>query len=99
MELSQMYQTMQMFKMDTKKRKDFESVTLKLKDQLDQLLIAAEQNIERKADLYTKEVVKYHMPNLMKDIAKTLEMVEQPKFLKIDRTPDILEDLRRLQER
>ena len=45
---------MQQFRMDTRKRKDFESVTLKLKDQLDQLLISAEQNIERKADLYTK---------------------------------------------
>ena len=40
-ELSSMYQTMQQFKMDTRKRKDFESITLKLKDQLDQLLIAA----------------------------------------------------------
>ena len=63
---------MQQFKMDTKKRKDFESVTLKLKDQLDQLLIAAEQNIERKSDLYTREVVRYHLPNLMKDVARTL---------------------------
>lgn len=45
---------MQQFKMDTRKRKDFETVTLKLKDQLDQLLIAAEQNIERKSDLYSK---------------------------------------------
>ena len=45
---------MQHFKMDTRKRKDFETVTLKLKDQLDQLIISAEQNIERKSDLYTK---------------------------------------------
>ena len=80
-ELSQMYQTMQQFKMDTRRRKDFESVTLKLKDQLDQLIIGAEQNIERKADLYTKEVIRYHLPNLHKDIAKTLEVVEQPRFL------------------
>jgi hypothetical protein len=53
-ELGQVYQTMQQFRIDTKKRKDFETVTLKLKDQLDQLLLNAEQNIERKADLYTR---------------------------------------------
>lgn len=76
-----MYQTMQQFKMDTRKRKDFETVTLKLKDQLDQLIIAAEQNIERKAELYTKEVIRYHLPNLLKDISKTIEIVEHPRFL------------------
>lgn len=53
-ELGQVYQTMQQFRIDTKKRKDFETVTLKLKDQLDQLLLNAEQSIERKADLYTR---------------------------------------------
>jgi hypothetical protein len=95
-----MYQTMQQFKMDTRKRKDFETVTLKLKDQLDQLLIAAEQNIERKADLYTKEVIRYHLPNLLKDIAKTLETVEQPRFLKMEADRShILNDLQRLQSR
>jgi hypothetical protein len=45
---------MQQFRIDTRKRKDFETVTLKLKDQLDQLLLNAEQTIERKADLYTR---------------------------------------------
>lgn len=40
-ELAQLYQTMQMNKMDTRRRKDFETVTLKLKDQLDQLIITA----------------------------------------------------------
>lgn len=43
---------MQQFRMDTRRRKDFETVTLKLKDQLEQLIITAEQNIERKSDLY-----------------------------------------------
>jgi hypothetical protein len=33
-ELAQLYQTMQQFRMDTRRRKDFETVTLKLKDQL-----------------------------------------------------------------
>jgi|LakMenEpi03Aug12_release.lakeMendotaPanAssembly.Ray.scaffolds.fasta_scaffold2068122_1 hypothetical protein len=75
---------MQVFRMDTRRRKDFETVTLKLKDQLEQLLITAEQNIERKTDLYTREVLKYHLPTLVKDINKTLENVEQPRFLKLD---------------
>lgn len=75
---------MQQFKMDTRRRKDFETVTLKLKDQLDQLLAAAEQNIERKTDLYSREVLKYHLPMLLKDITKVLEAAEQPKFLKFD---------------
>lgn len=82
-ELAQLYQTMQVFKMDTRKRKDFETVTLKLKDQLDQLIVGAEQNIERKSDLYSKEVLRYHLPGLLKDIAKVLEAAEQPKFLKL----------------
>ena len=70
--------------MDTRKRKDFESVTLKLKDQLDQLLISAEQNIERKMDPYTKEVINYYLPTLNKGITKTLDVVEQTRFLKLD---------------
>ena len=44
-ELAQVYQTMQQFRIDTRRRKDFETVTLKLKDQLDQLLLAAEHVI------------------------------------------------------
>jgi len=63
---------MHQFKMDTRRRKDFETVTLKLKDHLDQLIISAEQNIERKSDLYTKEVIRYHLPNLLKDVNKAL---------------------------
>ena len=47
-------------------------MTLKLKDQLDQLILTAEQNIERKSDVYSKEVLKYHVPSLVKDIAKAL---------------------------
>ena len=71
-----------------------------MKDQLDQLLISAEQNIERKADLYTKEVIKYHLPNLLKDITKTLENVEQPRFLKLDANRrTILEDLGKIKAR
>lgn len=75
---------MQVFRMDTRRRKEFETITLKLKDQLEQLLITAEQNIERKTDLYTKEVLKYHLPTLVKDINKALENVEQPRFLRLD---------------
>ena len=51
--MAQLYKTMQQFRMDTRRRKDVETVTLKLKDQLEQLIITAEQNIERKSDLYT----------------------------------------------
>lgn len=99
-ELAQVYQTMQQFRIDTRRRKDFETVTLKLKDQLDQLLLAAEQNIERKADLYTKEVQKYHLPALMKDIARALEQVEQPHFLRLDSPrPPLLRDLAALHAR
>lgn len=67
---------------------------------MEQLLITAEQNIERKADLYTREVLKYHLPTLLKDINKTLENVEQPRFLRLDSyRAGILEDLAFLQAR
>jgi len=67
-DLGHIYQTMYNHKIESKKRKEFEVQTLKSKDQLEQLLINVEQNIERKTEFFTREVSRYHIPNLLKEI-------------------------------
>ena len=49
-------------------------------------------------DPYTKEVINYYLPTLNKGIIKTLDVVEQTRFLKLDANrSSILEDLASLE--
>ena len=73
---------MESYKFDVKKRKDFESVTLKLKDQLEQQISSFEQSFERNSQIYSREVNKNILPSLVKDVKKLSQVVKIDKYLK-----------------
>lgn len=50
---------------------------------MDHLLANAEHHIERKMQLYTKEVQKYHRPQLLKGISKVADAVNSAKYLSL----------------
>ena len=72
---------METYKFDVKKRKDFESITLKLKDQLEQQISNFEQSFERNSQIYARDVSKNYLPNLIKDANKLNQIVMVDKFL------------------
>lgn len=79
--LNEIYYIMQVNKFDVKKRKDFETVTLKLKDQLEQEMHNFEQSFERQAQYYARDVNKIYLPKLNTDTKNLSEAVSNPKFL------------------
>lgn len=52
--LSEIYHTMDEYGLNIKKKKDFETVTLKLKDQLEQQINTFEQTCERQSEVYLR---------------------------------------------